>query len=426
MNKHNILHHIPKTKEGTYYTIDFPMPHGMEIVTVAYSYKRFRGKSLRLSKMVNIVDIGLIDADNRFIGWSGSAKSSVFTGQYTATQGYAMVPLKPGVWKIIVGAYKIPDEGLDVSYEISYKKSEARWFAGDLHMHSNASDGKHDIFTLTQMASKKKLDFIAVSNHNNYSENMHLPVIPGLTLIPAVEWTHYLGHMNFFGVKAPFINSFIANNEEEMRNLVSDAKSLGAKISVNHPKCNICPYLWKSDDVFDIIEVWNGPMRKVNMDAIKWWHEMLLSGKKIPIIGGSDFHKKHHIVRMANPVTSVYADSPSKEDILNAISNGHSYITSSVKGVSLKLSYNEAMMGDTAKYQSEQKISVSADNLKAGISVRLVSNHGTISEWKHFKKGKLKAEIHIPEKCSFVYLIAQRNILGQVFCRAISNPIYFE
>ncbi|HPB18126.1 MAG TPA: hypothetical protein PK870_10775, partial [Clostridia bacterium] len=73
MNKHNILHHIPKTKEGTYYTIDFPMPDGMELVTVSYSYMRFRGKSLPLSKMVNIVDLGLIDADNRFIGWSGSA-----------------------------------------------------------------------------------------------------------------------------------------------------------------------------------------------------------------------------------------------------------------------------------------------------------------------------------------------------------------
>ncbi|MBP7344196.1 MAG: CehA/McbA family metallohydrolase [Clostridia bacterium] len=426
MSKHNILHHIPKTKEGSYYTIDFPMPDGVELVTVSYSYMRFRGKSLPLSKMVNIVDLGLIDADNRFIGWSGSAKKSVFVGPYSSTQGFSMIPLKPGIWKIIIGAYKIPDEGLEVSYEISYKKSEARWFAGDLHMHSNASDGKHDIFTLTKIAVNKGLDFIAVSNHNNYSENMHLPIIPGLTLIPAVEWTHYLGHMNFFGVQAPFDNSFIANNEEEMASLVSDAKNMGAKISVNHPKCRLCPYLWKRDDVFEMIEAWNGPMRKVNMDAIKWWHEMLLSGKKIPIIGGSDFHKKHHIVRMGNPVTYVYADSPSKEDILNAISNGHSYITSSVKGVSLKLSYNEAMMGDTAKYASEQKISISADNLKAGITLKLITNKGLIKQWSSFKKGKLKTEFQIPEKCSFLYLIAQRNILGQVFCCAISNPIYFE
>ena len=129
---------------------------------------------------------------------------------------------------------------------------------------------------------------------------------------------------------------------------------------------------------------------------------------------------------MGNPVTYVYADSPSKEDILNAISNGHSYITSSVKGVSLKLSYNEAMMGDTAKYQSEQKISVSADNLKAGITLKLITNKGPIKQWSSFKKGQLKTELQIPEKCSFVYLIAQHNVLGQVFCCAISNPIYFE
>jgi hypothetical protein len=386
---------------------------------------RFAGRFYKPHKMVNVADLGLMDADGRFIGWSGSARSSVFVGPYASTQGYSMVPLKPGMWKIIIGAYRIPDEGLDVHYEISYTEAKARWFAGDLHIHSSASDGEHDIFSLTQMAIKKRLDFIAVSNHNNFSENMHLPVIPGLTLIPAVEWTHYLGHMNFFGVESPFNNSFIANNEEEMLGLVSNAKKMGALISVNHPKCNLCPYLWKSTDCFDMVEVWNGPMRKVNMDAIKWWHEMLVSGRRIPLVGGSDFHKSRHVVRMGNPVTFVYSNSPSKEDILSTIRRGNSYVTSSVRGIHLQLFYGKSMMGDTAKYKPGQTLTVMADNAKPGMRLQLISDEGVIAQWKSFKKGNLKVEIDISENCKFIYLMAESDFAGKKFCHAITNPIYF-
>lgn len=60
--------------------------------------------------------------------------------------------------------------------------------------------------------------------------------------------------MNFFGAKAPFENSFIANTPEEMEKIINDARSLGAVISVNHPKCPFCPYKWSSMN-FDMIEV---------------------------------------------------------------------------------------------------------------------------------------------------------------------------
>ena len=43
MNKHIIEHFIPKQAEGTYCTIPFPVPEGLECVTVSYSYKRLSG-----------------------------------------------------------------------------------------------------------------------------------------------------------------------------------------------------------------------------------------------------------------------------------------------------------------------------------------------------------------------------------------------
>ena len=425
MNKHTIEHMIPKQAEGTYYTLSFPVPAGLERVTVSYSYKRLSGKAGRVSDMVNVADLGLMDGEGRFQGWSGSARNEVFVGPYASTNGYKMTELMPGQWQIIVGAYKIPDGGLPVRYEITYTPKGPRWFSGDLHLHSDASDGQHDIYTLTKMAGKEGLDFIAVANHNNYRENLHLPVVPGLTLLPAVEWTHYRGHMNFFGVDAPFENSFIANSEEEMLALVAHARAKGALVSVNHPKCGLCPYLWRSEDCFDLVEVWNGPMRKANLDGIAWWHDLLMRGKKLPLVGGSDYHKDRRPVRFAHPITRVYAQSPCAGDILEAIAKGHSYITASVDGIGLDLHCGAAGMGDTVAVKEGLTLSISAENLRPGVRLRLVTSEGATAEWKHFPQGQIAAQVPVPSSWRFAYLVASRRVFGREFVRAISNPIYF-
>ncbi len=418
---------IPKTAEGTYTAIPFVVPDGaFERITVSYRYNRFSGKIGSPAKMVNIVDLGLMDAAGRFLGWSGSARNTIFVGPYSSTSGYLMTPVTPGEWQILVGAYKIPKDGLSVQYEITFTPLQPRWFVGDLHMHSTASDGKHDIFTLATMAKKEGLDFIAVSNHNNYSENLNLPVVAGLTFIPAVEWTHYRGHMNFYGVPNPFDNSFVANSEQEMLALIANARKKGALVSVNHPKCNLCPYLWLSENSFDLVEVWNGPMRKVNINGIAWWHKMLQNGRKIPLVGGSDFHRSRHIVRFAHPVNHVYASSPVATDILKALSQGRNYLSASVKGVQLDLHCGEHMMGDTIHKQDGQTLKIAARRLRPGMRVKLVTQDGVAAEWRHFQNGTLEVEVSVSASWRFAYLLVYRSLFGIEYVRAISNPIYFD
>jgi histidinol phosphatase-like PHP family hydrolase len=426
MDRHIIDHIIPKEAEGTYYTVDFPVPSGLERVTVSYSYKRLSGKMGRLAKIVNIVDLGLMDCGGQFLGWSGSAKSMVFVGPYASTNGYLMTGIESGEWSIIVGAYKIPDGGLEVRYEIEYTRKGTRWLTGDTHMHSNASDGQHGVATLAEKARCAGLDFIAVSNHNNYAENLNLPVVPGLTLVPAVEWTHYRGHMNFFGVAAPFENSFVANSEEEMLALVAEARAKGAVISVNHPKCTLCPYLWQSEDAFDLVEVWNGPMRKVNTDAIAWWHDMLVRGRRIPLVGGSDYHRDRHPVRFAHPVTRVYARSPKAKDILDAIARGNSYVMASTGGVMLDIRCENAMMGDAVDWREGMKLSIYAEGLRAGINLKLITSEGVAGQWGHLRRDKFETEVTAAQGWRFAYLVAARNLFGWEYVRAITNPIYFN
>jgi len=430
MECHVIEHNIPKSAEGTYYTIPFPVPDGLERVAVFYSYKKLSGplsgKLRKPAELLGIVDLGLMDNEGRFLGWSGSARRAVFVGPYASTRGYLMTGVTPGEWQIIVGAYKIPDPGLDVCYEITYTPKKPRWFSGDLHTHSNASDGQHDASGLFKKAAGSGLDFLAISNHNNYTDNLHPPVVPGLTFLPAVEWTHYRGHMNFFGVQTPFDNSFVANSEAEMLELVKSAREKGALVSVNHPKCTICPYLWESTDCFDLVEVWNGPMRKVNTNAISWWHEILIGGRRVPLVGGSDYHRDRSLVRFARPVTRVYALSPSAGDILKAVASGHSYITSSENGARLDLRCGSAMIGDSVIWQEGLELTIGATALLPGVRLKLVTSSGDTVPLKRTSAGRVKTRMPVPAGWRFVYLVAYRRLFGWDYVRAITNPVYFN
>ncbi len=429
MEKITIHHTVKKESEGTYYTVGFDVPAGVEKVTVSYRYNRLPavqampGKNKRF---MNVIDLGLEDGNGRFLGWSGGARTTVSVGEFDATNGYLTTPIVPGTWRILVGAYKVEPGGVDVDYEITFTEKKPRWFFGDLHMHSNASDGQYWIAELAAIAHKKGLDFIAVSDHNNYAENLHLPHVSGLTMIPAVEWTHYLGHMNFFGPKVPFTNSFIANSPEGMRAIVDDARNNGAVISVNHPKCDFVPYLWDDDTVFDMMEVWNGPMRPANLRAIAWWTDLLKASRKIPAVGGSDFHKKIWFTRMGNPVTAVFANSQSAEDLVDAISKGHSYVTDGLNGVRLDFQCAGKSFGETVALNDDRaELTFRAENTSPGMRLKLVTNEGTAAVFSRRENRAISGRFVI-EKPGFAYLLVTKKILFWELVCAISNPIYFE
>ncbi|MGN0486649.1 MAG: CehA/McbA family metallohydrolase [Acutalibacteraceae bacterium] len=418
MNEIIIKHRIEKQNEGKYYTIPFEVPERVESLTVRYQYdKRSQGLTGQ-SKKANIVDLGLINSDGHFVGWSGSSRESVTVAQANGTQGYFAQKIKSGTWQIIVGAYKVAGDYTDVVYTITFKEKQKRLYYGDLHIHTVASDGEFSAYEIGLRAKKIGLDFVATADHNNFSENFSLPKIDGVTFIPAVEWTHYKGHMNLFGVKAPFENSFVANTKEEMQSLLQQAKELGATVSVNHPKCPVCPYLWGDDDAFDMLEIWNGPMRNANADALQYWTQLLRKGRKIPIVGGSDYHRRFFPVRMGNPVTAVLSEEGDCDSLMKNIRQGHSFVTSSVHGVKLMIRCGEAMMGDTlSKAPGHVSLEIEAENLRHGDLV-LVTAKGE----KPIQPGSIS--VNTDEK--FAYVKAAVKAFGREYFSAVTNPIYFE
>jgi hypothetical protein len=426
---------IEHNRQGTYFTLPFTMPANIESFSLTYRYERHRESEFQAEygrfisrKERNIIDLGLIAPDGTQVGASGSDKLSIFISETQATPGYHPCTLIPGEWQIIVGAYKVADEGVDVLYDLSFTSKYLRLYMGDLHTHTHASDGVLQVDELAQHAARNGLDYLAITDHNQMVSTDALLKHSAITLIPGIEWTHYQGHANFLGVDIPYDEPFLANTIEEVQARFASARSRGALICINHPYDPVCPFLFDMNSLpFDCLEIWNGPMRGSNLQAVGLWQSMLMAGKKVPICGGSDYHRDSLLLFPGGPTTCVYAMSAGAADILSALKHGHAYITYSAEGPVLEMTAGDAILGDSVDFSTVRQIEISVSGLLTGDVVQLVTSHGNTPLLKAEMNGKMLA-VYTMEAAGFARLEVLRSFLPglPLLPAMISNPIYFD
>ncbi|HZQ08691.1 MAG TPA: hypothetical protein VFD70_19065, partial [Anaerolineae bacterium] len=104
------------SQEKEYVHLPFEMPRGATRLDVEYSYSHQIDSDPLLSGG-NTIDLGVFDARGidfltaGFRGWSGSERPSFFITETEATPGYLAGALTPGVWHVVLGLYKIANEG---------------------------------------------------------------------------------------------------------------------------------------------------------------------------------------------------------------------------------------------------------------------------------------------------------------------------
>ena len=427
--------HIEPTQQGTYFTLPFSVPEGIERLTVRYDYGRRDNDDLLLENGVfnarpeiNIIDLGLIGPDGAQVGASGSDKLEFSVSEAEATPGYRPVPILPGEWSILVGAYKVDAAGADVGYEVTLDYKYTRLLKGDLHAHTLASDGVHTPEELAVKAQRNGLDFVAVTDHNQMVSKDALPRLAGVTMIPGVEWTHYQGHANFLGVDRAYDEPFATNTAEEARARFELARVRGALIMINHPLDPSCGFQFDLNALpFDVVEVWNGPMRESNLRAVGLWQQMLAAGKKVPMVGGSDYHRDTPFIFLGGPTTCVYAESNGTSDILQALRAGHAFVTFAPNGPTLELRAGEAMMGDSVAWPEVQAVEIKANSLLAGDVVRVVTGKSAEAVFKAPVDGELELTYRMQEPGFARVEILRAFLPGlPMLPAALSNPIYFD
>jgi hypothetical protein len=441
--------------------VPFEVPADVEAIEFVYTHKGERANTKNTGAQKNVIDFALLDQDGVEVGGVGSIYKKIFISEnYSAgykiigiprvSLGYKRRITKEGTWTILLGAYQVRDEGVEVNYEITFYKKHYRWFTGDLHMHSANSDGNYALPRILKIAKKKSLEFIAVTDHNNTNEDIGAYSAQGMTVIPSLEFSHYDGHMNLYGVAKPYDSPYAINSWEEfLATINKEVDASGALKSINHPDCAMCPWLFPMDFDFQLLEVWNGPMRSDNVNNVAKWDKLLSEGRKIFGIGGSDFHKLYGPLNlMGMPVTRVYAFANTKDDILKAMSEGKCTISNNAKSTFLTIESGDKGMGETVVLTDDTSIIIKADKLKKGHTVALVSQGADIFTYTAERnmtdfaievpvksKGYVRAEVRYPLK---FYHRAIQNLLLRImnpkglgvkveyFIWALTNPIFFE
>lgn len=370
---------IEKSEERAYPRLEFVVPKNAERIDVTVSYPRYaesaeNGFAVRRDPCV--IDLALESPDGRLFGAAGSDRNHVFVSPLGSSAGFTADELPAGTWRVIAGAYHVPEGGVAVSYEIDVTQKARRLFCGDTHTHTLASDGAFSMDTLAELAKNEGLDFLFITDHNNVSAP---PVYEGVTVLPGVEWTHYQGHAGFLGCSAPLPGHYDKRNISEARALMQSAHDSGAMVVLNHPFCPLVPWLWGFEVPFDALEVWNGVMSERNERAVAFWHGELCAGKRIPAVGGSDYHRPGLLGSLATPCMFVYALSRSRADILNALKKGDGFISYLPDGPTADVLCQNAdgavsFGGSTPK---GTEVTFAFDRLAGGDEIRLITDSET-------------------------------------------------
>lgn len=377
-DKRTVTVKIEHAQERNYIPVPFDMPENVERVDVRYAYKRHASREengFELRENSCVIDLAIEGPNGEFAGASGSDRTHVWLSPMGSSAGYVTRELTPGVWRIVAGAYRIPEDGVAVEFEIAFTYKRRRLFCGDTHTHTTASDGAADIAGTVELARQQKLDFVFITDHNNFPAEGAIPVCEDITVLPGTEWTHYEGHAGFLGAKRAFYSHYYTASHEETQTLFLEAKSNGAMVILNHPFCPSVPWLWGFELPYDAVEVWNGVMSERNERAIRHWHARLVSGDKRPAIGGSDYHRAGLLGGVAMPCMCLYAPSRSPQDIMRALRHGSGYISYLADGPGADVRGAGGLsFGDTVKKGSE--VAISLFSLWGKDEIKLITDLG--------------------------------------------------
>lgn len=388
--------HVTRADQAAnpYFYIPFDVPAGTTRIDVALRYAKAEDC---------IIDLGAFDPRDTgyptregFRGWSGGARDRYFIATDDATPGYIHGEIQPGIWNVILGLYKVPEAGADVTISVELDAAPREltpqpartfpvrrakgWYRGDLHCHTFHSDARGAPELLHAAARQAGLDFLAIADHNTITQRryFHPNSSPDLVFVRAMEVTTAVGHANVYGVD-DWIDFRMTKPSDAhvLERLVHDR---GGLLSINHDKPTI-PWDYEFPAA-DCQEVWQSTWMAWNWISLERYQQRLAAGMKLSAIGGSDYHQPDRLLPegplvLARPTTVLWLKELSEDAVLAAMKAGHGYVTESPTGPHLEMSTGETVMGGTVAGADEVELVVRG---AAGDRLVLIDATGPIAE----------------------------------------------
>ena len=226
----------------------------------------------------------------------------------------------------------------------------AKWYRGDLHAHTQLSDGHNTMAEAVALIEQQQLDFIFLTEHN--LSHTFLPVSDRTLFVPGIEVTTEAGHLNVHGLSGALT---IQAQDFSSNRLIEAGLALGkhGHIALNHPLMK--PWHWQYPllplSQIHSLEVCCDPTwhtsSKAADQALAAMTALWNGGRRIFGVGGSDCHLRPDERNPAATEPSIYGDPTTcvfcdhglnGEALIQNLRRGRVYIERSCK---LQFSINE-------------------------------------------------------------------------------------
>lgn len=340
---------------GAFFTVSFPVARGVQELEVRHD---------DLSS-ANILDWGLLEPDGGFRGWGGGNPEPAVVGVRAASRSYLAGSIPTGQWQVLVGKAQISQRPARYRLEVQARmaptlalqdradyapapalESVARWYAGDLHVHSiESGDARPSLDEIATFAKSRGLDFVALSDHNT---SAHYDFItpaqarhPTLLLVPSVEFTTYAGHLNAFGA-SQFVPFWLGRDGVTFQRALQAFDAQNAVATINHPTLDLGSFCigcaWQQPVVPSLVRAieigvggWDETGALFDEPAIAYWEALADQGVHLTAVGGSDDHRAGVGLNqtqspIGSPTTLLYASELSVVGLTRALREGRAVV----------------------------------------------------------------------------------------------------
>jgi hypothetical protein len=346
---------------GVFFTVPFEVPRRIldDRRVVELEVRRDDRSS------ANILDWGLLEPGGTFLGWGGGNSEPAVVNARAASRSYRPSAIGAGRWQVLVGQAQVTERPARYRIEVELRTREtlaaqlrtpyvpaaplertARWYAGDLHVHTlESGDARPSLDEVATFAKARGLDFVALSDHNTSS---HYDFIvdaqarhPAVLLVPSVEFTTYQGHLNAFGA-SQFVPFWLGRDGVTLGQALQAFDQQDAVATINHPTLDLGSFCigcaWQLPVVPSLVRAievgvggWDETGALFDESAIAFWEALADQGVHLTAVGGSDDHRAGVGLNqtqspMGSPTTLLYATELSVTALTRALREGRSVV----------------------------------------------------------------------------------------------------
>jgi len=209
------------------------VPEKCQRITISKSLKANLNNGYK-----NKVDLSFYDENGKWYGRFDRYKNTFeITGQSIHSRS-----LLPGNWGVYCEVFQLYEE-MEITLDITFHcYDHYHTFRGELHTHTDITDGKLNLKELQTSISNKNHDFFFMTDHNSITAWNDLNKDSPVKGYKGLEMTTFSGHILLLGI-TDYISWYDNNGQRKpLEKIRTDVKEKGGILGIAHPFSHGAPF----------------------------------------------------------------------------------------------------------------------------------------------------------------------------------------